>query len=395
MKILLLTSFDLFPPVHGGSSVAYNWIRQASSRHEITALISHLYSQGGQPDLPGERVHIRYCPPSVFDRLRVLSFWVNPHYYRAADDLFRELQPDIVQCETLWPAFAALSLKRKYRAPVVCVEYNVESVKFAALGRPAPLTGLVTWGERVACQKADHVVTLTDRDRQQIVQHYGVPSERCTTILPCPDLTDFAFSPTARKAARSRYGLAEADAMLTFVGNLEYEPNQQAVRRIVDYVYPAVLRRHPSAYCVVIGQGAERLTECRRERLSFTGYLSRPELVAHLCATDVFVVPVETGAGMRVKIPEATACGRAVVATRKAAEGLESFAEDEIVRTETVDEDFLDAVLRLIEEPAWRNGVGERARLRTQQVFDWSKALDEYERVYARLVAMPGHRKAV
>ena len=394
MKILVLTSFDLFPPVHGGSSVAYNWIKQASSRHDVTALISRLYSQGGQPDLPGDNVHIHYCRPSVFDRLRVLSFWVNPHYYRTAERLCHELHPDVVQCETLWPAFAALRLRKKHRIPVVCVEYNVEADKSAALGRPAPVTGLVAWGERVACQQADHVVTLTHQDRQQIARRYGVPSQRCSTILPCPDLAGFAFNPAARALVRSRYGLADGDAMLTFVGNLEYEPNQQAVHRIADYVYPAVLRRHPSAYCVVIGQGAERLSECRRERLSFTGYLSRSELVAHLCATDAFVVPVETGAGMRVKIPEATACGRAVVATRKAAEGLESFAEDEIVRTEAVDEGFLAAVLRLIEEPAWRNGVGERAQLRTQQVFDWSKALTEYDHIYSRLAATSGRGKA-
>jgi len=268
----------------------------------------------------------------------------------------------------------------------VCVEYNVEADKFAALGRPALLTRLVAWGERKACLRSDHIVTLTHHDREQIARRYGVPLERCSTIPPCPDLDDFVFSPESRAAVRHRYGLAEGDAMLTFVGNLEYEPNQQAVRRILGYVYTPVLQKHPAARFVVIGQSAERLTDCCRERMTFTGYLSRSELVAHLCATDVFLVPVETGSGIRVKIPEATACGRAVVATRKATEGLECFGEDEIVRTDAVDADFVAAILHLIEEPAWRSQVSARAQLRTRQVFDWNKAVTQYERIYTQVI---------
>jgi len=385
MRILLLTSFDLFPPVHGGSTVAYNFIRYAATRHRVGALISRLYSLGGPVDLLGDNVLIRYCPQSVFDRLRVLSFCVNPHYYHAAEQVFREVKPDVVQCETLWPAPVGWYLCRKHDVPLVCVEYNAEADKFAELHRPWPVIAAVRALERFACRHADRVVTVVDTDRQRLLAQYGVAPGRIQTIRPSPDLADFYFDPARRAAVRAQYGLSSDQPLLTFVGNLQYEPNQQAVRHIAAHLYPAVLETHPEAWFVVVGQGSETLSDCQRDRITFAGYLSRPDLVAHLCATDVFLVPVQTGSGIRVKIPEATACGCAVVVTRKATEGLELFCDDEIVRVDGVGPEFTAAVLALIDDRTRREAMGARAQARTLREFGWDKTLAEYERMYARI----------
>jgi len=385
MRILLLTSFDLFPPVHGGSSVAYNFIKHAAARHDVCALISHLYSLHGEIDLLSPRIRIEYCRPSLFDRLRVFSFLLNPHYWRAADRLFREQRPEVVQCESLWPFLAAWRLKQKYRVPVVCVEYNVETVKFAALERAGPVLGVVQAVERFACRQADRVVTVSESDREQLVQRFGASAQRTRTIQPSPDLSQFVFDPSARQAVRQRLGLAEQQPLLTFVGNLRYEPNQQAVRAIAEVLYPAIVEEAPHARFVIIGQGAELLSGCERPGLSFSGYLSRSDLVAFLSATDVFLVPVTTGSGIRVKIPEATACGRAVVATREAASGLDMFTEDEIVRVDGVGPQFAAAVLRLIRDPGLRAETGARARQRTVQSFGWERTLSAYEELYAEI----------
>jgi glycosyltransferase involved in cell wall biosynthesis len=271
---------------------------------------------------------------------------------------------------------------------LVCVQYNVEGDKFADLGRPWPIVTLVRAVERFACQNADCVITVSETDRQQLIRQYNAPGDRVRTIQPSPDLAEFRFDESGRAAVRDRYGLGRDQPLLTFVGNLKYEPNQEAVRRIADDIYPAVMQEHPSARFVIIGRGAEMLTTCRREHIAFTGYLSRQDLVAHLSATDVFLVPVETGSGIRIKIPEATACGRAVVATRKAAQGLELFQDDEMVRVEGVGPQFVAAVLRLLADPRLRGAIGGRAQARTLKAFGWHKTLAAYEDVYAQIGAL-------
>jgi len=388
MRILLLAPYDLFPPVHGGSSLVYSFVRHASRRHDVTALISHLYSQGGPIDLASERLHVEYCPPSPFDRLRVLSFVVNPHYYRAAEQLFGRSRPQVVHCETLWTVLAGRSLHRKHGLPLIWVAENIEARKFAEIGYAKPVVGLLRLIERVACQCADHIIVLSRPDRQGLIDLYGAPPDKITVITPGPDLEDFFFDEASRSDVRKRYGLRSTDALLTFVGNLQYLPNQQAVRRISQVIYPAVSERYPSARFVIIGQRPELLSDFRRENIVFTGYLSRQDLIAHLCATDVFLVPVETGSGIRMKIPEATACGRVVVATRQAAAGLEMFEDDEILRVQAAGADFVAAVLQVIEDPELRDAIGRRARVRTQQEFGWERTLAAYEQVYAKVGAL-------
>ncbi len=387
MRILLLAPFDLFPPVHGGSSLVYSLVRHASRRHDLTALISHLYSQGGPIDLASDRLHVEYCPPSPFDRLRVLSFLVNPYYYRAAEQLVGQSRAQVVHCETLWTVLTGRSLHRRHGLPLVWVAENIESHKFAEIGYAKPVVGLIRLIERAACQCADQIIVLSGLDRQHLIDLYDAAPDKITVITPGPDLEDFFFDEASRADVRQRYGLGSTDALLTFVGNLQYLPNQQAVRRISQLIYPAVSERYPSARFVIIGQRPELLSDLRRENIVFTGYLSRQDLIAHLCATDVFLVPVETGSGIRMKIPEATACGRVVVATRQAAEGLEMFEDDEILRVQSAGADFVAAVLQVIEDPDLRDATGRRARVRTRQEFGWEKTLAAYEQVYARAAA--------
>jgi glycosyltransferase involved in cell wall biosynthesis len=191
-----------------------------------------------------------------------------------------------------------------------------------------------------------------------------------------------------RTAQRARLELAPEQPLLTFVGNLEYEPNQMAVRRIAQDIGPAIVSAYPEARFMVIGQGAERVSEHQRPWLSFSGYLSRSELVAHLCATDLFLVPIELGAGIRVKITEAAACGRAVISTRRAAVGLEQFEDGELVRVDDAGASFVEATLALIQDPGRREAVGELARKRTRATFGWERALGAYEDVYRSIGAL-------
>ena len=383
MRVLVLAPFDLFPPVHGGSSVVYNFVKHASARHTIAAVISRLYSQHGPQDLFADNLKVIYCPPSPVDRLRVLSFVVNPAYYRTASHACQEIRPQVIQSEILWTWPAAWRLRRQYHIPAVWVAHNIEALKYAEMGYPRWLVALVNRLERFACQTADHIITLSQSDRQQLVSMYQVDPGKVTVITPGPDLSVFSFDATARDGIRARYGLAPDDPLLSFVGNLKYGPNREAAANIVERIAPAVLRQHPGAHFVIVGQGSEELNTQGGSHITFTGYVSRSDLVAHLCATDVFLAPIEKGSGIRVKIPEATACGRAVITTDKGAEGLEAFTSDELVRVEGAGEEYVAAVLRLLADSRLRETLGARALARTRQSFGWQANLDLYEEAYA------------
>src|SRR5205823_4969433 len=85
----------------------------------------------------------------------------------------------------------------------------------------------------------------------------------------------------------------------------------------------------------------------------------------------VVVAPIRRGGGMRVKVLEALAGGKAVVASPLAAEGLE--VADQLVLAET-DDEFVGAISRLLAEPERRRELAERARRFALERLGWARA---------------------
>jgi glycosyltransferase involved in cell wall biosynthesis len=389
-KILVLSPCDAFPPVHGSSTAVYHTLQYLSQGNQVYALLSHLYSQHGEVDLDSQHLTVSYSPDSPVDRLGYKGLVLNPLYFRAAWQAARRSQPDVIQAELLWTAPAAVWLRRRLGVPVVLMQENVEYQKFVRFGMTSPflkaLKGLEGW----ACRAADRVVALSEVDRDFMIDLYGVPRERFTLIPHGVDPVLFDYRAEGAAAARQALGLPASVPILTFVGKLDYLPNIRAVEYIAGRIAPAVWAHHPEARFVIIGQGAEGLTNYRREGILFPGFVDarasvRPNLSDYLSASDVVLVPLDSGSGTRLKIVEAAANRRAVVSTRIGAEGQDFVDGQEILLTEAVDEAFVEATLRLLSDGALRERLGEAARAKVQARYSWQAQVQKMEQVYVEM----------
>jgi glycosyltransferase involved in cell wall biosynthesis len=108
---------------------------------------------------------------------------------------------------------------------------------------------------------------------------------------------------------------------LLFVGNLTYAPNVDAVRDLVTEVLPAVRARVPGVAVDVVGAYDDRLADLAgHDGVHLAGAVA--ELDPWYAGADVVVVPLREGAGTRIKVLEAFAHRRPVVATPAAVAGL-------------------------------------------------------------------------
>jgi len=82
---------------------------------------------------------------------------------------------------------------------------------------------------------------------------------------------------------------------------------------------------------------------------------------AFMRSLNVFVVPLFSGSGLRIKILEAMALGIPVVATSMAAEAIEAKNGQEIILADRA-EDFADAILRLAGNPPLAEQIRRQAR---------------------------------
>ena len=396
-RILVLSPCDAFPPVHGSSTAIYHTLQVLPETSRVFALLCRLYSQHGDVDLHSPNLAVRYCPATPLDRLGYKGLFFNPAYYRAARQAAREFRPDVIQAELLWTAPAALWLRRRTGIPVVLMQENVEYDKFVRFGMNSPFLKVVKWVEGWACRAADRVVALSDVDRDIMIRLYGVPPQRFTLIPHGVDPELFDYRPDGAALARHKLGLPPDVPLLTFVGKLDYLPNVRAVEHIAERIAPAVRARCPDARFAIIGQGGEALPQAGATGLIFTGFVdarpvTHPNLSDYLSASDVVLVPLDSGSGTRLKILEAAANARPVVSTRIGAEGQSFVDGQDILLTDAVDGTFVDATLRLLDDASLRERLGRAARERVLAEYSWQAQVAKMERVHRELCASGDRR---
>ncbi len=175
-----------------------------------------------------------------------------------------------------------------------------------------------------------------------------------------------ALPPSPRPNVREEHVIA-------FSGNFEYDPNTDAVRYFHRRIWPLLKSRWPKLVWRLIGKNSEAVRRNVRgdPRVQLAG---PPEnAVAALAAAQVVVAPLRVASGTRVKILEAWAAGRAVVATSLGAEGL---PVEDGVNLLIADEprQFAEAVSSLLGSPDLRERLGGAGRRLFEAELTWEAA---------------------
>ena len=135
---------------------------------------------------------------------------------------------------------------------------------------------------------------------------------------------------------------------LLLVGSLGYEPNAEGVRFLLDAVLPLLPR---PARLVVAGAGASSALRQRLRAHPDVQFLDAPAAVTPLYASAAAALaPIRAGGGTRVKVLEALAHGRPLIATAKAVEGLDLEPGKHFVIAESA-ADWVEACRMLLADP--------------------------------------------
>jgi glycosyltransferase involved in cell wall biosynthesis len=105
----------------------------------------------------------------------------------------------------------------------------------------------------------------------------------------------------------------------------------------------------------------------------------------HLAEANVFVVPLLTGEGMRVKILDAWLWGLPVVSTPIGAEGIEIQAGASILIAADAGA-FAEATCRLLTDQALNQQLRSAARSWVESRYAWQPVYQQVEQVYVRLL---------
>jgi polysaccharide biosynthesis protein PslH len=148
---------------------------------------------------------------------------------------------------------------------------------------------------------------------------------------------------------------------LLFAGNFTHRPNVEAALWLGKEIMPLVRRRFEGARLTIVGIRAPReVLGLAAADIDVLGFVPRVE--PFIAGSAVVLAPLRTGGGMRMKVVQAMAHGKAVVTTPLGAEGLAASGEAPPLAVAPDAETFADAVAWLLGDESARRELGHRAR---------------------------------
>jgi 1,2-diacylglycerol 3-alpha-glucosyltransferase len=198
-----------------------------------------------------------------------------------------------------------------------------------------------------------------------------------------------SFLASAAPIDRSSLGFTPEDVVIVYVGRLGVEKNLVFLLQ----AFAKIAATHERARLLLVGDGPLKpaLVELSRQsglqsRITFTGMIPHAELSAYYKAADFFVTASKTET-FGLTIVEAMACGLPVIGIESPGVG------DTVVRDETgflVNDDlqeYANRMSRLVENPALRQQMAERACLEAQH-YAIENAVERLEAIYRNLILL-------
>ena len=392
LRVLFVSPYPICPPVHGGGVFMYQTLRRMAPLAE-THVLELLDWQWQEKDNEELR---RFCASaewlvrpsgSVRDMGSLL-----PHSVRefANEDLDWLIHRQLYQkgIDVLQLEYTPLAQYHGDYRRIVCALFE-HDVYFQSIRRG--LGHMIGFTEEVKARieylralryelrvlpQFDQVQVCTPANRDYLLSFKpGLKARLAPGLRAGIDTSEYEFRSGGRRPLT-----------MLFVGSFRHEPNRVAMEWFMRQVLPLILGRQPEAKLVVAGSDPPPVHTYSdySDNLEMLGYVDDVRLP--LSEYAVFVCPILSGSGVRVKLLEAFAAGIPVVSTVVGAEGL-AMKDGEFCKLADDAAGFAERVLELLEEPEAAAEMAERARAEVEANWDMAAITRKLVEGYGEMVS--------
>jgi glycosyltransferase involved in cell wall biosynthesis len=384
-----------YPLVFGGAIRVYYLIKMLASFSDVTLVSFTSWSDVSDVEDHLATLCDRYVlvdgKPEQTGRLRarsMLSRWsFQRHAHHTAH--MQDVIDEVTSATTFDTIVVTLSQMGSYRLPhdgpvrvldTHNIEYELLSRRAAVERRLAKRAGL--WLEAKKFQREElHiarsfelVLTPSDRERAVLVEVDGMPP--VATIPNTIDPERIPFLPSA----------STSDELL-FVGTTQVDANRDGLIWFVTDVLPLIEREVPTVSLTIVGGAPppEVVALAERPNVTVTGYV--PDVAPSMAQAAVFVVPLRSGGGTRLKILESLAYGVPTVSTTVGAEGLDLTPGEDLLLGDEPPE-LAARVVDLLRDRALGDRIRRHGRTAVETSYSWqavgTRLEDSIAEVHAR-----------
>lgn len=392
MHILWLKTELLHPVDKGGKIRTYQTLKHLKASHQIT----YLCLDDGSAVSDAEARADEYCHTLITVPFSAPSKGTAAFYRDLARNVFsslpyavaryrssamreairravRERQVDLVICDFLSPS---PNVPDDLGVPTLLFQHNVEAAIWERHAHVAEHSvkraymreqwRRMTAFERRECRRFDHVIAVSEADRDAFRQGYGVAS--VSDVATGVDI-DF-FRPSGEVPLRPHE--------IVFTGSMDWMPNEDGIAWFVHDVLPLIRRDVPDATLAIVGRNPTPLVRglaAVADGIEVTGTV--PDIRPYLERAATIIVPLRVGGGTRLKIYEAMAMERAVVSTTIGAEGLPVRDGNEIRIADDASA-FAATIVEVLRTPPEAARLGVAAARLVRERFGWAQVTAQF-----------------
>jgi glycosyltransferase involved in cell wall biosynthesis len=179
---------------------------------------------------------------------------------------------------------------------------------------------------------------------------------------------------------------SEKRGIIAFSGNMGFRPNVEAVEFFYREGFDRLKRRHPEVRWYVVGANpaSEIAALSVDPQVVVTGFVD--DVREYLAQAQVVICPMVSGSGIKNKVLEAMAMGKAVVSTPLGVSGIDCTDGEHVLIAKTGAE-LADQVSLLLEDDARRQQLARNARELVERRYSWECTVERYDRVFETLLA--------
>lgn len=230
----------------------------------------------------------------------------------------------------------------------------------------------IRWMEHSLYRRFGRVLAISPTDRDEMAR---IAPGIETAILPNGvDLAQFAPAPEL-----------EEEGVVAFSGAMDYPPNVDAALWFAREVWPRVHARRGGARFLIVGRDPAPEVRALAEAdptITVTGRVA--SIQAWLARASVIVSPLRHGTGMKNKVLEGAALGKAMVVSPVSLEDIDLAPGRDLLLAGSPEE-FADKTAALLDNAPERRRLGASARSVVQQHYAWEamaeRLWESYERV--------------
>lgn len=385
MKILQLCHKPPFPPVDGGCIAMENITRGLLSLgHSVKVLTIATHKHRLDLELVPEDIRKETKIEGVFVDTRVnmvdafsslitqdsynISRFFSTDFDIRLTEILKEETFDIVHLESLFMTPYIGTIRRNTNAKVVLRSHNLEYIiwdRIARGTRSIPRKAYLSYlskklkkYELDVIGQVDGIATISDEDLRRY-EKLGFDKP----MINIPFGVNF-------KDYQCPEGL-KPQLALFHLGSMNWMPNLEGVLWFLDDIWPKIHKQFPELKLYLAGR--EMPADLMSDPLPNVEVIGEvDDAKEFICSKAIMIVPLLSAGGIRVKIIEGMALGKAIISTDVGAEGIECENDKDILIASTARQ-FLQAVEKLVENPERIESMGAEARKLISKKYDNQK----------------------